>query len=46
MIGGLLLFVGHVHNEAHRTLESDVESYVKKFCTKNKKMCKEYISDY
>jgi hypothetical protein len=46
MIGGLLLFVGHVHNEAHRTLESDVESYVKKFCTKNKKVCKEYISDY
>jgi len=46
MIGGLLIFIGHVHNEAHRTLELDVESHVKKFCTRNKNVCKEYISDY
>jgi hypothetical protein len=46
MIGGLLIFIGHVHNEAHRTLELDVESHVKKFCSKNKNVCKSYVSDY
>jgi len=46
MIGGLLIFVGHVHNEAHRTLELDVESHVKKFCSKNKNVCESYVNDY
>jgi len=46
MIGGLLIFIGHTHNEAHRTLELDVDSYVKKFCTQNKSTCESYTSDY
>jgi hypothetical protein len=46
MIGGLLIFIGHVHNEAHRTIESDVNSYVKKFCYKNRSICESYVNEY
>ena len=46
MLGGVLIFVGHVHNEAHRTMELDADSYVKRFCSKNKTTCKSYVSDY
>jgi len=45
IIGGLLLFVGHVHNETHRTIELDVDSYVKKFCNKNKSTCRSYANE-
>ena len=46
MIGGLLIFIGHTHNEAHRTMELDADAYVKRFCNKNKSTCESYISDY
>ena len=46
IIGGLLLFVGHMHNEAHRTMELDADAYVKKFCNKHESTCKSYVSGY
>ena len=46
LVGGLLIFIGHTHNEAHKNMELDVNSYVKKFCNKNRSTCESYISDY
>jgi len=46
LIVGFLIFVQGLHINAHYTMSTDVNSYVRAFCKQNLKKCKIIISNF
>jgi len=46
LIVGFLILVQGLHTHAHYTMEFDTDSYVRAFCKKNMKTCKNIVNGY
>jgi hypothetical protein len=43
---GTLGFIEVIHIHAHKSMEVDVDSYVRQWCRKNQDKCESFLSDY
>ena len=45
LLVGFFILIGMVHNHAHHTMEVDVHSYVKQFCSRNPDTCQQFLEN-
>ena len=43
---GFLAMIQLVHTQAHYTMSTDTNSYVRNFCKKNLSICESYVNEF
>jgi hypothetical protein len=46
LVVGSFIAIQLVHMNAHRSIEVDVDSYVRDYCRKNEETCQNYLRQY